>query len=114
MKLRSILSSVQSFFGVGARPQNCSVSRTIELGKETPLQEAASTGNVQNVLALPESGADVTVKNKVGKTPLHLAASRSPLENVTALLNAGADVNARSDDGWKDVPVIRLSHLDEA
>ena len=40
----------------------------------TPLSIAAQFGNVQEVLALIEEGADINVSNHIGWTPLSMAA----------------------------------------
>ena len=39
----------------------------------TPFSIAAQLGNVQEVLALIETGADINVRNHIGWTPLSMA-----------------------------------------
>lgn len=60
----------------------------------TALMQAADGGNIDQVRALLQSGADVNEARGTGHTPLMLAASRDHLEMVQTLLRAGANPNA--------------------
>jgi cytohesin len=81
----------------------------------TPLSIAAQFGNVQEVLALIEAGADINVCNHIGWTPLYMAAGNGHDGVVKALMlkateyghettvqiliEAGADTNKASYSG---------------
>ena len=52
----------------------------------TPLSIAAQFGNVQEVLALIEAGADINVCNHIGWTPLYMAAGNGHDGVVKALI----------------------------
>lgn len=63
------------------------------------LIKAISSGNVQNVQRLIQSGVNVNVATLSGKTPLMLAAFTGYADIVQLLINAGADIHARDRDG---------------
>lgn len=60
----------------------------------TALMQAAEGGNIAQVSALLQSGADVNEAGSSGHTALMLAAGRDHLEMVQTLLRAGANPNA--------------------
>lgn len=60
----------------------------------TALMQAAEGGNIDQVRALLQSGADVNEARGSGHTALMLAAGRDHLEIVQTLLRAGANPNA--------------------
>jgi Ankyrin repeats (3 copies) len=60
----------------------------------TALMQAAEVGNLDQVRALLQSGADVNEPRGTGHTALMLAAGRDHLEMVQTLLRAGANPNA--------------------
>jgi ankyrin repeat protein len=62
--------------------------------EKTTLHLAAIFGEVEDVRALIESGADVNTADHEGYTPLHLASMMSCTGKVRALIDAGAKVNA--------------------
>ena len=55
----------------------------------TPFSIAAQLGNLQEVLALIETGADINVCNHIGWTPLSMAAGNGHDGVVKALIAAG-------------------------
>ena len=62
--------------------------------KNSEYLEAAKRGDLQTVLTLLNSGADILCK-KYGNSGLHLAAQNGRDEVVKALLDRGLDVNTR-------------------
>ena len=60
----------------------------------TALMQAAEGGNIDQVRALLQSGADLNEARGTGHTALMLAADRDQLEIVQTLLKAGANPNA--------------------
>ena len=72
----------------------------------TALMAAAEFVKKDAVAFLLERGADVNLKDKVGRTALHFACKRSPdppepgrVEIIKLLLEHGADRHARTDRG---------------
>lgn len=65
----------------------------------TPLHVAASSGQVETVKLLLESGADLNARGLRGETPLLLAAGAGQAQVVEALLVAGADSNIATKEG---------------
>lgn len=59
----------------------------------TPLMEAATKGDVEEINTLISSGADVQAKSKYGYTPLVFATLHGHKSAVIALLDAGANPN---------------------
>jgi len=68
------------------------------------------SGDWDGILALAESGADVTMVNEYGEGPLHMAsAPHNPqLKALKALIKAGADINKQDVDGCS--PIIWAVH----
>jgi ankyrin repeat protein len=60
---------------------------------------AAKKGNVEEVKALLEQGADVNATNMAGETPLIWASLKGHTETVKVLVEKGADVNIVSKNG---------------
>lgn len=73
---------------------------------QTPLQIAASMGNLRMVSMLIDAGADVRATTDAGRTALHFAAVGSHLDVIRLLLGKGANIEARDKEG--------SSALDEA
>lgn len=63
------------------------------------LIKAISSGNVQNVQRLIQSGVNVNVATLSGKTPLMLAAFTGYADIVQLLISAGANIHARDREG---------------
>ncbi len=66
---------------------------------DAPVADAAMRGDVQEVKALLEKGADVNAAQGDGMTALHWAAENGNAELVKTLLYAGANVEAATRDG---------------
>lgn len=60
------------------------------------LHQAVYDSDIEYVLFLVQSGADVNSKNKFGYTPLHWAVEDGSFEIVELLVNSGADVKAEN------------------
>lgn len=65
----------------------------------TPLDTAAVRGNLEEVQALLDGGADPNISCEKGATPLHDAVGQGHIEIVRLLLKIGASPNIRSDFG---------------
>ena len=72
---------------------------------ETPLGQAANSGNVTIMRRLLEAGAEVNGHGKYGSTPLIEAVNGAQPAAVEFLLAAGADVNQAGDNGA--TPLLR-------
>jgi len=66
----------------------------------TPFSIAAQLGNLQEVLALIETGADINVRNHIGQTAISMAAGNGHDGVVKALIAAGVDIDKTDDIGW--------------
>ena len=66
---------------------------------ETPLQVAASKGNLQMALMLTQAGAQVNAKAETGRTPLQFAVVAGHLDMTRYLVAKGAVVNSRDAEG---------------
>ena len=84
------------------RDAGANLEATDDLGY-TPLHCAVSSGSVQMVSLLVQSGVHVdATTNNGGFTPLHIAAREDNRANcVEVLLAAGADIDARSASGMR-------------
>ena len=70
-----------------------------ELGRLTPLQDAASSGRLSVVRFLLEKGTRVDEKGTRNLAPLHFAAAKGHRAVVDLLLAKGADVNGTGSGG---------------
>jgi ankyrin repeat protein len=66
---------------------------------DTPLLDAAKTGDIAAVQQLLQKGANVEALGQSGVTPLMLASNNGHADVVKLLLGAKANVNAISQDG---------------
>ncbi len=66
----------------------------------TPFSIAAQLGNLQEVLALIETGADINVCNHIGQTAISMAAGNGHDGVVKALIAVGVDIDKTDDIGW--------------
>ena len=59
------------------------------------LLEKCEEGNLREVLALLDRGADINARNNYQNTPLHVACRYGKIEVMMVLLDRGADIHAR-------------------
>lgn len=71
----------------------------------TALNNAASTGKVELLKILLQSGIDVNSVDLMGATTLHALAKNHDTESAKLLLQFGANVNATDDFGWTPLHV---------
>ena len=71
--------------------------------RQTPLHDAAESGDVVSVQMALDGGHRVNVPDEGGATPLHTAAREAHEEVMRFLIAEGADVNAADLDG--DTPL---------
>src|SRR5437763_503800 len=65
-----------------------------DAGRRTELADAAAHGQLDQVKALIQAGADVNAYDWKGETPLHCAARNSRADVVQILIETGANINA--------------------
>lgn len=66
---------------------------------QTPLQIAASMGNLRMASMLVTAGAHVDAKTEGGRTALHFATAGSHLDMIRFLIEKGADADTRDAEG---------------
>ncbi|XP_022096379.1 uncharacterized protein LOC110982351 [Acanthaster planci] len=79
-----------------------------------PIHSASQSGQVEVLVALLDSGADVNARGFAGATPLHISACAGQLQAATKLLNHGADVTLVDDSGNTPVDVAKTKKLKHA
>ena len=72
--------------------------RKLESQGNTPLHEACSRADYDNVLMLLLQGASTSARNIWLQTPLHICAARGNAHVMLLLLDSGAEVNAKDSD----------------
>ncbi len=75
---------------------------------DRPIHVACIRGDLDDLIALIEGGADVSAPGDLGYTPLHIAASRGHLDIVKVLLRNRADVSAKNEFGQTPVDLAKL------
>jgi uncharacterized protein len=66
---------------------------------ERPLHVASSRGNMEEVAALVEAGAEINAPGDLGNTPLHEAVSQGHMMAVQYLLDHGASPDVQNEFG---------------
>jgi ankyrin repeat protein len=74
-----------------------------------PIHMASHHGNMEEIEALVEGGANVNAAGEKGSTPLHEAASKGHVEAVKFLLGHGAYSNVRNEFGRTPLDVAELN-----
>ena len=80
---------------------------------ERPLDVACTRGNMEEIEALAEGGAELDAQGEVGYTPLHEAVSQGHLDAVRFLLARGASRDIRNDFGRTPLDTARLTSRNE-
>jgi uncharacterized protein len=80
---------------------------------ERPLHIASSRGNVEEIAALVEGGADLDSAGDLGNTPLHEAVSQNHIEAVSYLLKHGASTKVKNEFGQTPLDLARSSERDD-
>ena len=92
-----------SGFGAGVQAPTIGQGPALTLSGQTELNErvirAIGQGDMADLAAALEEGADPNVESTPGRPALFLAASRGNAEATRLLIDAGADVNADTADG---------------
>jgi len=77
---------------------------------ERPPDVDSVRGNLDEIQALLEGGADVNAAGELGNTALHEAVSQGNTSAVRLLLQSGARSDLRNDEGRTALDVARLEH----
>jgi len=91
--------------GFGDRPIT-EVNQVATSG-DRPIHVACIRGNLDDVIALVEGGADVNAAGEDGYTPLHWAAQKSLYEIAKVLVSHGADPTAKNEFGKTPMDLAR-------
>jgi ankyrin repeat protein len=75
---------------------------------EFPLQVAATRGNLDEIYALVDGGADINAAGELGNTPLHEATSQGHYDAVRVLLLLGARTDIRNEWGQTALDIASL------
>lgn len=92
-----------AFCGIDLRDVN-----QVGLFGERPLGVASVRGNLDEIKALIEGGADINAAGERGNTALHDAVCQGNASVVKLLLQSGARLDLRNDAGQTALEVARL------
>ncbi len=81
----------------------------VGLSGERPLDVAAVRGDLEEIYALLDGGADINAQGELGYTALHEAVSQNHFDAVRVLLWAGArtDIQNEFGDTALDIAILR-------
>ena len=79
----------------------------------TPLHEAARTGDIPAIKFLVKRGAQINVQNQEKRTPLHLAAARGNVSSTKLLMELGADHMIKDENDLTPVELSKKSMQEE-
>ena len=80
---------------------------------ERPLDVASSRGNMEEIAALVEAGAEINAPGELGYTALHEAVGQGHVKAVQFLLDHGADPSAKNEFGDTPLDTAKLAKRDE-
>lgn len=63
---------------------------------DRPLHVASTRGNIEEIAALIEGGAEINGSGELGSTPLHEAVGQGHIEAIQFLLNRGASPDIKN------------------
>lgn len=75
---------------------------------ERPLDIAATRGNLDEIYALVDGGADINAAGELGNTPLHEATSQGHYDAIRVLLLLGARTDIRNEWGQTALDIASL------
>jgi ankyrin repeat protein len=94
--------NLPAFLGIALTDVN-----QVGLFGERPLDVAAVRGDLEEILALLEGGAEVNASAEHGNTALHEAVSQGHAEAVKLLLESGASGEVRNEFGETPLDIAR-------
>lgn len=80
---------------------------------ERPLDVASVRGNLDEIRALLEAGAEVNASGELGNTALHEAVAQGHLDAVRILLRYGAKADMQNELGKTAIDIARSGSRDE-
>ncbi|MGE5204521.1 MAG: ankyrin repeat domain-containing protein [Chlamydiota bacterium] len=80
---------------------------------ERPLHVAWFRGNIEEIAALIEAGAEINAPSELGNTPLHEAVGQGHLQAIHFLLDLGASPDAKNDSGETPLDWERQANRDD-
>lgn len=81
-----------------------------EVSSYQGLHRAAHDGDIEEIIRLVASGADIDWRDKHGRTPAHIAAFASQDEALRTLAKAGADMNALEHQAYDVVTIAAVAN----
>lgn len=85
----------------------------VGLSGERPLDIAAVRGNLEEIYALLDGGADINASGELGYTALHEAVSQGHIDVVHVLLEFGARTDMRNEFGDTPADIASMRKRDE-
>lgn len=80
---------------------------------ERPLDVAAGRGDLKEIYALLDGGADINAPGELGNTALHEAVSQGHIDAVHVLLEFGARTDIRNEFGDTPADIASMRKRDE-
>lgn len=80
---------------------------------ERPLHVASARGNMEEIAALVEAGAEVNAAGDLGNTPLHEAVGQGHVKAIQFLLDHGASPNVGNEFGETPIDKARLAQRND-
>ena len=80
---------------------------------ERPLHVASTRGNMEEIAALIEAGAEVNAPGELGNTPLHEAVVQGHLQAIQFLLDYGASPSAKNESGETPLDIARQTNRND-